>query len=558
MTTTLPDVTQAESTYYPALPIECLRESKDNPRRHFNDATLAELAESLKAHGQLNACLGRPTGQTRIIDGEEWPIVELAAGHRRYRAAKRAKLTALAVVARPMTDAQYLEVLNLENLHRDDLHPLDEALGYRRLLELPGYDIDVLAGKVGKSTSYVYQRLKLAELTPAAQKAFLADEITAGHAILIARLQPKEQDLALKEALNAGAWDGRPSVRQLGVWIQRFVLCALDSAAFPKADPDLVPAAGACTVCPKRTGHQRDLFPSFDDTRHVGKGDRCLDPACFDQKQRVHLTRVKAELAAKAPAGKVLEISTDWNHAKPKPGAPIPAGQWHEVKKSDPKAMPAVVVDGHQSVGQVKYVSLERPKGSSGTGPDARYQAEERRRKLKMTRERTRRGRILAAVSAKVTGELTLPDLRLLAHAFVGEMQSDARRELCGALGLEPVHVKRPYGGNGPDYAKTLERHFDAAPRDALPKLLITLALAPELQIFAHSNDWKAPHLDAAAERYGVDVKAIDRELAAAAKAKAKPKGKTKAQTSATAGVKVVKTGKRAGDARRVRKVKAK
>src|SRR5437899_4383779 len=89
----------------------------------------------------------------------------------------------------------------IKNIQREDVHELDEALGYKALIrQNPAlYTVETLAAKVGRSPSYIYQRLKLAELTPNLQKAFYEGKLTAGHAVEIARLQPKGQELALLE-----------------------------------------------------------------------------------------------------------------------------------------------------------------------------------------------------------------------------------------------------------------------------------------------------------------------------------------------------------------------
>ncbi len=169
------------------IPLDRIVESKLNPRQRYHG--LEELAESLKT-GQLTPCLVRPTG----------PGVgyfELAAGHRRFRAAKLAGLSALDCVVRAMDDRRFLEVLVIENDQREDVHPLEEAQGYRQLMESAGYDVPAIAARVGRSVKYVYDRMKLLQLTPEARKLFLDGRFEAGHAILLARLTPKQQAAAL-------------------------------------------------------------------------------------------------------------------------------------------------------------------------------------------------------------------------------------------------------------------------------------------------------------------------------------------------------------------------
>lgn len=187
--------------------LDKLHESPLNPRRAFDEKALKELAANLAQVGVLTPLLVRPNAKG----------YEIAAGHRRFRAAKIAKLAGVPCVVRELDDQTFLEIMTIENLQREDIHPLDEALGYQALIDKTGMEVAAIAAKVGKSESYVYQRLKLAGLIKPAQKAFIEEKITAGHAILIARLQPKEQEEALKYctgSCNCG-------VRELAAWIDR-------------------------------------------------------------------------------------------------------------------------------------------------------------------------------------------------------------------------------------------------------------------------------------------------------------------------------------------------
>lgn len=100
-----------------------------------------------------------------------------------------------------MTDQQFLEIITIENLQREDVHPLEEASGYQSLLQLKDYDVQKIADRVGRSVKYVYDRVKLLQLTKEAQKLFFDDRITAGHAILLARLSGADQKRVMEESL---------------------------------------------------------------------------------------------------------------------------------------------------------------------------------------------------------------------------------------------------------------------------------------------------------------------------------------------------------------------
>ena len=123
------------------------------------------------------------------------------AGARRLRAAQLAELKTVPVRVVELNDAAAIEAQVVENLQREDIHPLEEAFGFRSLLNLndPNYTVASLAARAGKSEAYVLGRIKLTELIPPIADAFLADRIAIGHALLIAKLPASQQ----QEAFNA-------------------------------------------------------------------------------------------------------------------------------------------------------------------------------------------------------------------------------------------------------------------------------------------------------------------------------------------------------------------
>jgi ParB family chromosome partitioning protein len=288
-----------------SLPLADLRESKTNPRRSWESAGLKELADSMLAHGVLEPLLVRPVNgdlapgpakaTDKQIDGLRYEgKFEIVVGARRFRAAKLAKLETIPVIVQVLTDTEAMEIQIIENLQREDVQPLDEGLGYRALLDLwekepaepesqkekgkgQKSQVEMLAEKIGKSASYVYQRLKLADLTKPAQQALAAGKMSAGHAVQIARLQPEAQTTAVK-MIEHNAKSLHPmTVRELGNWIQMEIHRNLDKAPWKKDDASLLPAAGACTVCPKRAGTNPQAFPDLGP-------QTCTDINCFRAK----------------------------------------------------------------------------------------------------------------------------------------------------------------------------------------------------------------------------------------------------------------------------------
>ncbi len=183
-------------------------ESKTNPRRIVVGPALETLIESVKQVGVIQPLLVRPI-EVKMNGGTgTYDAFELVAGHRRFAAAKAAGLDSVPAMSRAMNDQEVLEIQVVENLQRADLHPLEEAEGYRQLMHLHKYDVARIAERIGRSAKYVYDRVKLLSLTKAAQKLFLEDRMTAGHAVILARLKPADQARALDLKGDAD-WRGR-------------------------------------------------------------------------------------------------------------------------------------------------------------------------------------------------------------------------------------------------------------------------------------------------------------------------------------------------------------
>jgi ParB/RepB/Spo0J family partition protein len=178
-----------------------LQASPTNPRKTFDVLKLEELSRSIAEVGVLEPILVRPYPALNPAGknpNRGLPKFEVVAGERRYRAAKmaangNAETATVPCIVRDLTDVQVLEIQIIENNQRDDVHPLEEAAGYAALMKEAGYDVAAIADRIGRSEKYVYDRLKLLQLIPELQTVFIDGEITAGHAILLARLTAEEQ-----------------------------------------------------------------------------------------------------------------------------------------------------------------------------------------------------------------------------------------------------------------------------------------------------------------------------------------------------------------------------
>ena len=306
------------SQSYTTLPLVSLVESSTNPRRTFDPEKLIELAKSIVTHGMIQPMTVRPQGGR----------FEIVAGERRYRAAQIAELTDVPVCIRELSDAQALEVQIVENAQRQDVHPYEEAAGYQRLLDSPGYDVAALAEKCGKSESHIYSRLSLLTLIPDVVEAFQQERITATHANLLARLTPEQQQAAFPHCWRKDYRDGEEhllAARFLSAWIRQNLYLPLDKAPFDRADAALMPQAGACLACPKRSGFNTALFCDLQED------EQCLDASCYQAKIEAHIDR---ELAAD---DRLIAIEAGYRPSSEQRVGSIPLREFWVLKDDSPR-----------------------------------------------------------------------------------------------------------------------------------------------------------------------------------------------------------------------------
>lgn len=260
-----------------------IRISKTN-RKRFSQAKLDELAASIKAKGVAQPILLRRVEPT----ADEPQQFEIVAGERRFRASIIAGLLTIPAMLRTLTDVEALELQILENLQRDDPHPLEEAEGYERLMLERNFDVDQLAAKLSKSRSYVYGRLKLCALTTTVREQFLDGLFEAATALLIARIpNPTLQVKAAKEVSEVDGWGNPLSYRAQRDLLRRRFMLDLKNAAFPIKDVALLADVGSCIECPKRSGNQPD---AYEGEKH---DNLCTDPDCFAEKTAAHSKKAK-------------------------------------------------------------------------------------------------------------------------------------------------------------------------------------------------------------------------------------------------------------------------
>lgn len=247
---------------------------------------LQDLIGSIKEHGVIQPILVREKFIRGAGAAKGSYDYELVCGERRFRASKYAGLTTIPATIRELTNDQAFALQVTENLQRKDVHPLREAFAYKYLVEqdAKANTPAELALRFGKTEHYIQTRLKLNDLIPEAKKDFADGLMTIGHALLIARLTPADQKTAIDNCTESYINKEKKRVRfystinELEQHINDDVICNLTTAAFKKEDATLLPKAGACTACPKRSGSGQ-LFADVNDK------DRCFDRACFMAKR---------------------------------------------------------------------------------------------------------------------------------------------------------------------------------------------------------------------------------------------------------------------------------
>ncbi len=191
---------KAETDAVRALPIRLIDPNRDQPRRSFDEAALKELAASIRAVGVLQPIIVAPAGRRYTI----------IAGERRYRASRMAELEEIPAIVRDWDSQRRLEAALVENLQRDDLNPMEEAAGVRRLMDEAGLTQEKAAERLGKSRPAIANLLRLLTLADSVQQLVREGRLSAGHARALVTVDPRRQVQLANLAVQQG-W----SVRQL-------------------------------------------------------------------------------------------------------------------------------------------------------------------------------------------------------------------------------------------------------------------------------------------------------------------------------------------------------
>ncbi|WP_158759665.1 ParB/RepB/Spo0J family partition protein [Paraburkholderia acidiphila] len=506
-----------------------VRPSPTNPRKRFPEADLAELTESVRKHGVVQPLLVRP-----------WPdddtgLFEIVCGERRFRAANTAGLTEIPVLVRDLNDDEVLHIQIVENLQRKDLHPLEEADGYKVLSDR-GHTLEQIAAEVSQTRTYVAQRLKLCALSASTRKLFFDERLNAKTALMIARLPTDLQDKAAKE-LTAPYVNGEPrTVKAASEHIERTYMLRLDQAPFKTSDAALIPAAGACGPCPKRTGNQPELF---EDVR--GK-EICTDPACFAKKRDAAAAQKRAEAEA---VGRTVITGKEAKAVLPHQYSQLQGGmvRLDDTCYDDPKHRSYRKIIGAKGVkaaallespydgklidvmpkADLKKALADKGVQARSTGTSNPSQSAELAKKKKAD---AYRGELFRQVRAKHVGTgLDDFDLKIVAVTFYRRLWNENQKRLCKLYDWGKSAISEA------DFAKKLDEL--AADSEALGRLVMDIALVDESVAPTYSMG-KPELLEAIARERGIDPGVVRKyvETDMRPKPKEKPAPVTKAPPS--------------------------
>ncbi|MDQ5987364.1 MAG: Nucleoid occlusion protein [Syntrophus sp. SKADARSKE-3] len=411
-------------------------ESATNPRgKDFEGPAFNDLVASVKEKGVLVPVIARPKKK-----GDKQ--FEIVAGNRRFRAAKLAGLEEIPARVEEMTDEQAREIQIIENLQREDVHPIEEGQAYRQLVEKSKYSIAEIAQRVGKSESYVRYRLFLTNLIDKAAIAFREGKITDGHAVLIAKLSPNDQTAAMKY-INDG-WQ-IPTVKDLKEWIERNIYSLLDNQPWLKSE-EAMKATGKCKECePNRAS----LFGEV-------KEGACTDLKCWARKMDNFINWRVAE-------GKLAKVSGDYSTA---PKGVMSRSDYVLVAKKGKdrceSARGAIIISGSDIGKEIDICS--NPKCKTHKGEQTSYsltpkeiekrKAERKAEAKKAKKAKEARKNRLEKALENVKWPFTETHLKALLALAFDQASANAYRSIAKRRELEVKKVKNSWGsGTTIDYS---------------------------------------------------------------------------------------------------------
>jgi ParB/RepB/Spo0J family partition protein len=516
--------------------------SPTNPRKDFAEGALQELAESIRDQGVLQPLI--------LIQREGEFVFELVCGERRWRAAQLAGLGTVPCLVKELSKQQIIEIQWIENLQRNDLTPLDEALGLAGLMA-EGWTVEKLCERFKKKRSTIFNRLKLAKLEGVVREALKAGKIDATLAGLLASLPASAQEAALKKVAEGYYADGEPmSFREAKRYIDQNFDASLEDVPWDLEDKKLFKEAGSCAKCPKRSGNLPE--EEQKELRAGGSEDGpnvCTDLSCRQEK----LNRFRAaRLEEQAAKGERVATVEECDRAFAGSGGEylgnrsgyidlnetlrFSDGKWHGLneKLRKPKSKPVVLVNAKGKVYR-RYVEKEieqemkesgielwdPKKHSENNGKESGRKAGETQAEFKLRVEEDKRQAELKEKIEQETlnrcGEKVLEKLkgpkeedrvwRLVAKYLAA---GDANREVNKRFGVKSY--------NGDELAKLKE--------PKLREYVIEQMLGQDQ--WQDDSRFEEGIVKELCGEFGIDRKKIGKDVAAELKAEAEGKGRTK------------------------------
>lgn len=337
------------------LPLTSITPSSNNPRKYFDAYDMSDLTASVARFGVMQPIIVRPQG-----DG-----YELVCGERRYRASIDAGLADIPAIVRDLTDDEAFDLQITENLQRKDINPMEESDAFQALMKRGMTKAKDIAKRFGKSETYVYDRLALQRCIPDIQDGIRLGAFPVSMGKQFARLTIDDQQQLFDNLAKPGKLLDLADVKRA---IDTQFTYTLEDAPFSTHNPNLLPKAGPCISCPKRSGCNQLLF---DD---VSSKDICFDKSCYDMKVEAHIAHLEQEL--KDAGMEVHRVSLSYSV---RPEGALTRSEFDQLDKTDDgyadcKTVGIVVAkptyDDSIKIGQVIKIELEKPDDDDDANED--------------------------------------------------------------------------------------------------------------------------------------------------------------------------------------------
>lgn len=430
------------------------------PAADFKGPEFDELVASIKLKGVLVPVLVRETKKGKF---------EVIAGNRRLAAAKAAGRKEIPANVVEMDDTEAREAQIIENLQRKDIHPLEEGQAYRKLIEAAKYEVADVAAKVGKSETYVRQRLLITNLEAKPAAEYREGKILDGAAVLIARLSPLDQDRTLK-ALHDAPWR-YAKVADLKEWIEENIYSPLERQPW-LGDKDAEAAAGKCVEC------KPNLASLFGPVREGA----CTDLKCWTRK-------MNAYVSYRAQKEKLHKISDEYGNGPKgmigRSSYTVIAAKGRDRCASTHKA---IVAHGGDIGNEIEICSDAKCPTHGKSRSEYRQTPEERaKRKKELARQRTNElkkyNELVATVKRKVKWPLTEKTLDVLLDRALNSHGVTSLQRTAARLGVKmgkETHGSGQYAYASNSYKPGIRAHIAKASAAEKAQLMVELILLQE------------------------------------------------------------------------------